>query len=108
MPAINVEERLCSYCEIDSFVCIHPPQIDAFMLVVASQDKIAMDTVRGDKSLQQRRRKLDGFTCGATCYHVQGHTPVVIQIGLSRDVQRKFVAVHGGRETKLERGNFVA
>ena len=66
----------------DSYVRIQPPELDAFVLGIADQHEISVDTFLGDEALEQRCRKLHGFTRRATDNDVPGHAPVVIQIRL--------------------------
>jgi len=74
---------------------LHPLQAGVPMVVVACQHEIPVDSIRGDKLPEQRRRKLDAFTGGAARDHMPGRPAIVIQILLRRDAKVKFVSVHG-------------
>ena len=65
------------------------------MLGITGQNEMAMDTLGSDKSLEQGRRKLDGFAGRASDDDMPRQAAVIIQISLGGDVQLKFVAIHG-------------
>jgi hypothetical protein len=54
-----------------------------------------MDSLGGDKSLEQGRRELNGLAVCTTGQNMTDRAPVIIEISVRRDVKCKFVVVHG-------------
>jgi hypothetical protein len=64
------------------------------MVFVTTQYEMPGDSLRGDKLLEQRRRKLDVLSGGATNNDIPGSPAIIVQILIRRDVQVEFVSVH--------------
>ena len=58
------------------------------MVFVTGQHEIPADSFRGDKLLEQRRRKLDGLSGGAANHNVPDCPAIIVQI-LVRCVMRR-------------------
>ena len=65
------------------------------MVFVTGQREMPGDALRDDKLLEQRRRKLNILSGGATNHHLPGRPAIIIQILIRRDAELKFVTVHG-------------
>jgi len=70
-------------------------QMGVPVVLVTGQREIPGDSIGGDKLLEQRRRKLDGLSGGASNQNVPGCPAIIIQILFRRDAEVKFVSVHG-------------
>ena len=67
------------------------------MVFVTAQREMPVDSLRGDKSLEQRCRKLDGLSSSAPNHNMPGRPSIIVQILLRRDAEVKFVSVHGNQ-----------
>jgi len=65
------------------------------MVFVTGQHEIPADSFRGDKLLEQRSRKLDGLSSGASNHNVPDCPAIIVQILVRCDAEVKFVSVHG-------------
>jgi hypothetical protein len=65
------------------------------VVFITGQHEVPGDALRGDKLLEQRRRKLDVLAGGATNHHRPGRPAIIVQVLVRRDAEVKFVAVHG-------------
>ena len=70
-------------------------QLGIPVVFVTGQHKIPADSIRGDKLLEQRRRKLDVLSGPATNHHRPGRPAIIVQILISREAEVKFVSFHG-------------
>src|SRR3984957_9940844 len=64
------------------------------MVFVTTQREMSADSVRGDKLLEQRRRKLDVLSIGAANHNVPGRPAIIVQILIRCDAEVKLVSVH--------------
>jgi len=81
----------------------HPPSWNSFqpfqmgvpVVFITGQREIPVDALGSDKLLEQRCRKLNGLPGSALNHNVPGRPSIIAQILLRRDVEVKFVSVHG-------------
>jgi len=64
------------------------------MVFVTTQCEMPADSLRGDKLLEQRGRKLNVLSSGATNHNVSGRPAIIVQILFRRDAEVKFVSFH--------------
>ena len=86
--------------KVGSFISVLPLKTDALIVLVAGQNEGAMDSFGDNKSLQQRRGKLNGLATRALGDYMKNRAPVIIQIRRRRNVKLKLIAVHGFRTNK--------
>jgi hypothetical protein len=70
-------------------------QVGVPMVFVTSQREMPADSLRGDKLLEQRSRKLDVLSGGATNHNVPGRPSIIVQILIRRDAEVEFVSLCG-------------
>lgn len=75
------------------------------MVFVTDEREMPLDSLRGDKLLEQRRGKLNVLPSRATSHHLPDSPAIVVQVLIRRDAEMKFVPVHGitVRQAKPER-----
>lgn len=64
------------------------------MVFVTTQCEMPGDSLGGDKLLEQRSRKLDVLSGGATNNDIPGRPTIIVQIMIRRDAEVKLVSVH--------------
>lgn len=72
-------------------------QADAFMMVVAKEDKFSINALRQDVPLQEGGWELDGLPVVRAHHHALGGAAIILQKLFRRYVQMERVAVHFGR-----------